>query len=144
MDTEEAALLQPVMGMEEIKDMGEAKVAEIVATAVQVDTDQVLVDHQVDMVDKEEVVKVDMVVAKEATEEVALAMEEVAAGMEVMVEDMAQAVTMEDMVAAALLIEEGVAEVDMKVGEEVEEVMVAVVETAVEDLEVRFSSNKSR
>ena len=134
-----AALLQPVMDMEEIKDMEEAKVAEIVATAVQVDTDQVLVDHQVDMVDKEEVVKVDMVVAKEATEEVALAMEEVAAGMEVMVEDMAQAVTMEDMVAAALLIEEAAAEVDMKVGEEVE-VMVAVVETAVEDLEVRLNN----
>ena len=138
MVTEVAALLQPVMDMEEIKDMEEAKVAEIVATAVQVDTDQVLVDHQVDMVDKEEVVKVDMVVAKEATEEVALAMEEVAAGMEVMVEDMAQAVTMEDMVAAALLIEEAAAEVDMKVGEEVE-VMVAVVETAVEDLEVRLN-----
>ena len=134
-----AALLQPVMDMEEIKDMEEAKVAEIVATAVQVDTDQVLVDHQVDMVDKEEVVKADMVVAKEATEEVTLAMEEVAAGMEVMVEDMAQAVTMEDMVAVALLIEEAAAEVDMKVGEEVE-VMVAVVETAVEDLEVRLNN----
>ena len=137
----EAALLQPVMDMEEIKDMGEAKVAEIVTTAAQVDTDQVLVDHQVDMVDKEEVVKVDMVVDKEATEEVALAMEEVAAGMEVMVEVMAQAVTMEDMVAAALLIEEAAAEVDMKVGEEVE-VMVAVVETAVEDLEVRLNDYK--
>ena len=40
--------------------------------------------------------------------------------------------------AVALLIEEAAAEVDMKVGEEVE-VMVAVEETAVEDLEVRLS-----
>ena len=139
MDTEEAALQQVVTDMGEIKDMGEARVAEIAATAVQVDTDQVLVDHQVDTVDKEEVAKEDMVAVKEATEEVALAMEEVAA-MEVMVEggDMAQAVTMEDMVAAALLIEEVAAEVDMKVEEEAE-VMVAVVETAVEDLEVRYT-----
>merc|ERR1719334_2223123 len=56
---------------------------------------------------------------------------------------MAQAVTMEDMVAVALLIEEAAAEVDMKVGEEVE-VMVAVVETAVEDLEAKIWIYKDR